>query len=85
MRCRGGWEHLKPVLTPETLPCETPVFLMHIGAVDGDSSQLESVERVGKEGPGPPLLLAPWAGSASLWSVWLGAVSEVVGSWSMTK
>lgn len=81
MRCRGGWEHLKPVLTPETSPCETPVFLMHIGAVVDDSSQLQSAEGDGKEGPGPPLLLAAWAGSASLWLVWLWGWEQFLGLW----
>lgn len=66
MSCRGGQEHLKPVLPPETSRHQTTGFLTQVGAVFDDSSRLTSAERERKEGLGHPLLPAAWAGSALL-------------------
>lgn len=54
---------------------------MHVGAVVDVSSQLESAEKDGKEGPGPPHLLAAWAGSASLWLARLWGWEQSLRLW----
>lgn len=81
MSCRGGCKHLKPVLPPETSPREITVFVVRVcGMVDG-SSQLTSAERERKEGLGPPLLSAAWAGSALLRVAWLWGCEQSLGLW----
>lgn len=81
MRCRGGWKHLKPVLTPEALPCESPVFLMHIGAVRECWKGWTGKTRTFT----PPGCLGRQCLTLVSMAVGLGAVSQVMGSWSMTN